>query len=31
MVTLRDPIGERTVIDGTDLVGLAGHVVLRER
>lgn len=28
-VTLRDPIGERTVIDGTDLVGLAGHVVPR--
>ena len=28
-VTLRDPIGERTVIDGTDMVGVAGHVVPR--
>lgn len=28
-VTLRDPLDERTVIDGTDLVGLAGHVVPR--
>jgi hypothetical protein len=28
-VTLRDPLGARTVIDGTDLVGLAGHVVPR--
>jgi len=28
-VSLRDPVGSRTVIDGTDLVGLAGHVVPR--
>lgn len=28
-VSLRDPVGERTVIDGTDLPGLAGHVVPR--
>ena len=28
-VTLRDPIGDRVVIDGTDLPGLAGHVVPR--
>jgi len=28
-VTLRNPMGTRTVIDGTDLIGLAGHVVPR--
>ena len=28
-VTLRDSIGERTVIDGTDMIGVAGHVVPR--
>jgi hypothetical protein len=28
-VTLRGPLGDRTLIDGTDLPGLAGHVVPR--
>ena len=28
-VTLREPVGARPVIDGTDLAGLAGHVVPR--
>jgi hypothetical protein len=30
-ITLRDPIGDRKVIDGTDLPGLNGHVVPRAR